>query len=64
MILVFGIIVVDLLSVMKLVWRENNASTNFRGGKMLDINSVLLGVPLMLRYCVSIAVILDFWLGS
>ena len=42
MILVFGIIVVDLLSVMKLVWRENNASTNFRGGKMLNINSVLV----------------------
>ena len=41
MILVFLIIVLDGLSVMKLVWRKNNASTNFRGGKMLNVNSVL-----------------------
>ena len=41
MILVFSIIVLDELSVMKLVWRKNNASTNFRGGKMLNVNSVI-----------------------
>ena len=42
MILVFYIIELDGLSVMKVVWRRNNDSTNFRGGKMQNVNSVLL----------------------
>ena len=41
MILVVFIIVLDGLNVMKLVWRKNNAFKNFRGGKMLNVNSVL-----------------------
>ena len=44
MILVFLIIVLDGLSVMKLVWRKNNTSKNFRGGKMLNVNSVVVSV--------------------
>ena len=40
-ILVLFIIVLDGLSVMKVVWRINNASKNFRGGEMLNVNSVL-----------------------
>ena len=50
MILVLFIIVLDGLSVMKLVWRKNNASTNFRGGKMLNVNSVLMSFGLFIRY--------------
>ena len=42
MILVFYIIELDGLSVMKVVWRRNNDSTNFRGGKVQNVNSVLL----------------------
>ena len=42
-ILVLFIIVLDGLSVMKVVWRINNASKNFRGGEMLNVNSVLGG---------------------
>ena len=49
MILVFLIIVLDGLSVMKLVWRKNNTSKNFRGGKMLNVNSVLLSLPLIIN---------------
>ena len=40
-ILVLSIIVQDGLSVMKVVWRINNASKNFRGGEMLNVNSVV-----------------------
>ena len=40
MILVLPIIILISLSVLKLVWSKNNASMNFRGGKMLEINSV------------------------
>ena len=40
-ILVLFIIVLDGLSVMKVVWRVNNDSKNFRGGEMLNVNSVL-----------------------
>ena len=40
-ILVLFIIVLDGLSVMKVVWRINNASKNFRGGEMLNVNSVV-----------------------
>ena len=45
MILVFLIIVLDGLSVMKLVWRKNNTSKNFRGGKMLNVNNVIVSEP-------------------
>ena len=40
-ILVLFIIVLDGLSVMKVVWRINNVSKNLRGGEMLNVNSVL-----------------------
>ena len=43
-ILVLFIIVLDELNVMKVVWRINNASKNFRGGEMLNVNSVLVEV--------------------
>ena len=41
MILVFLNIILIGLSILKLVWSKNNASMNFRGGKMLNVNSVL-----------------------
>ena len=31
------------LTLLTLFWRKNNISMNFRGGKMLNVNSVLLG---------------------
>ena len=44
MILVFLIILLIGLSVLKLFWSKYNALMNFRGGKMLKRNSVLLKV--------------------
>ena len=41
MILLFLIIILIGLDVLKLVWSKNNASMNFRGGKMLKVNSVI-----------------------
>ena len=49
-ILVLFIIVLDGLSVMKVVWRINNASKNFRGGEMLNVNSVLCCKPKNLKH--------------
>ena len=43
MILVFLIILLIGLSVLKLFWSKNNASMNFREGKMLKVNSVVGG---------------------
>ena len=40
-ILVFLIIIIVVLSVLKQVWSKNNVSMNFRGDKMLNVNSVL-----------------------
>ena len=42
MILVFLIIILIGLSVLKQVWRKSNGSMNFRGGKMLNVNSVIV----------------------
>ena len=38
------IVVLDGHSVLKLVWRKNKASRNFRGGEMLTVNSVLMKI--------------------
>ena len=40
-ILVFGIILLDDLCLLTLIWQINNASMNFRGGNMLNVNSVI-----------------------
>ena len=42
MILLFLIIILIGLNVLKLVWSKNNASMNFRGGKMLEVNNVVV----------------------
>ena len=39
--LAFGIILLDVYSLLTLIWQKNNAPMNFRGGKMLDVNSVI-----------------------
>ena len=41
MILLFLIIILIGLNILKLVWSKNNASMNFRGGKMLEVNNVI-----------------------
>ena len=41
MILLFLIIILIGLNALKPVWTKNNASMNFRGGKMLKVNSVI-----------------------
>ena len=41
MILLFLIIILIGLNVLKLVWSKSNASMNFRGGNMLEVNNVL-----------------------
>ena len=51
MILLFLIIILIGLNVLKLVWSKNNASMNFRGGKMLEVNNVLgCAALLVFRY--------------